>query len=1154
MSLYPSAILSFFVSASLAVSAHANIRDYYEEPGLNPFKETINQNFGEHIDPFSGQLQLSYTDLVVPGNGGMDIEINRVYNNPQDSFIAYTPYGYGWNMHFGRIAVAKEHKGKVCSQNLWSIDVLDNPSLELPDGSRQLLVLASQHSPELITRQWWRANCVAGGVEVKSPDGTTYLMSEYDTDSEGAKIYATYIEDTDGNSMSINYASNIVGVIYIDSISTSDGRTIDYTYTNVANDNIRLTSITSNGQTWTYNHTYTQGTSPDFPQLTQVVRPDGLSWDYTYHPLITNGNAGSLAVDTVTYPSGGIIDYDYDYSYFDYGAQKATTVISAKHVSGRVITPGSWSFGYTAAHSSGTGFDETLMIAPDHKRKFYHSGYTTGVPRWRVGTKSYEEVYDLNDNLLEQISYTYGSILLSSEDYWHGRSTTQRDNNTQTPYVAKVTHWRQGASVETQYSNFDAYGAPQTIVETSNASNNPNRTTTLSYQNRTTGNDWLLGLVTQETIDYPSAAPTTQWVTNRTYDTAGNMLSEDKWGVLTTYTYTSEGDLATITDARNNTTTYSNYFRGAARNIQYPESIAESRVVNADGTLASSTNGRGHTTTYSWDNLNRLTGIDYPIKASVSIAYSNDDSVLTRGAYRETRYFDGFWRDIGVKREDTLEATSIEVTRTRDALGSVTFESYPNSPNGDTMTYDEFQRLASVTHPDQTSMTIDHPIGFEIHVTDENGYLTKKSLVHHGSMDNAWLRMIQSPESVTTIIRRDGLGEVYDVFQGEQQTDGTVFGFGRSYTYDGRGFLVAEAHPETGTTQLGRDAVGNLTSQETGASGIIETWTYDNLNRLKTASYSDSTPSATYTYDNNHNVASVISSVAARNYTYDQNNNLTSESLQVGTRTYNVTYTLDNLDQVDAITYPSGRTVNTSVNALGWQTQAAPYVTQIDHHPSGALDSMAYANGVITDQALDSRLRPSSLVSSLGASSLVDLGFTYDNVGNMTGIVDSVGTLHDRTIGYDTLNRMTSATGPWGAETVTYDALGNIDTRDRNGVLQDYYYGNQKLTYRAFPSFYYTITHDARGNMTSDGLNIMVYDGAGNLASIDNGTSIIDYNYDGINTRVNRISPTEATTVLYTMNGDLLGEYDQTAGFKEYIYVDSQVAAKVADDTAVIGQ
>ena len=243
-----------------------------------------------------------------------------------------------------------------------------------------------------------------------------------------------------------------------------------------------------------------------------------------------------------------------------------------------------------------------------------------------------------------------------------------------------------------------------------------------------------------------------------------------------------------------------------------------------------------------------------------------------------------------------------------------------------------------------------------------------------------------------------------------------------------------------------------------------------------------------------------------------------------------------------------------AVNALGWQTQAAPYVTQIDHHPNGALDTMTYANGVITGQALDSRLRPSTLSSSLGASSLVDLGFTYDNVGNMTSIVDSVGTLHDRTIGYDTLNRMTSATGPWGAETVTYDALGNIDTRDRNGVLQDYYYGNQKLTYRAFPSFYYTITHDVRGNMTSDGLNIMVYDGAGNLRTTDNGTLFVDYDYDGANTRVKRETPSETTNIVYNASGDLLGEYEPQGGFKEYIYVDSQVAAKVTDSTTVVGQ
>jgi len=259
-------VVSCLIACTALVStAQANIRDYYEEPGLNPFKETINQNFGEEIDPFSGQLQLSYTDLVVPGNGGFDIRINRIYNNPQDAFLPYSPYGYGWSMHFGRIAVSDTNADKVCSQNLFSVDVLDNPSLELADGSRQLLVLADQHSPELITKQWWSANCNSSNdVIVKSPDGTTYTMDYRANDSEGLKIYATRIEDANGNWMTIDYNTNAFSITYIESISTSDGRSVDYNYANTGSDNTRLTSITANGQTWSYSHTYTNNTTPDF--------------------------------------------------------------------------------------------------------------------------------------------------------------------------------------------------------------------------------------------------------------------------------------------------------------------------------------------------------------------------------------------------------------------------------------------------------------------------------------------------------------------------------------------------------------------------------------------------------------------------------------------------------------------------------------------------------------------------------------------------------------------------------------------------------------------------------------------------------------------------------------------------------------------------
>jgi len=352
MSFRTQVVSCLIAGTALAASTEANIRDYYEEPGLNPFKETINQNFGEEIDPFSGQLQLSYTDLVVPGNGGLDIRINRIYNNPQDSFLPYSPYGYGWSMHFGRVVASDTHTDKICNQNLWSVSVRDNPSLELADGSRQLLVLADQHSPELITKQWWSANCNSNNdVIVKSPDGTTYTMDYRDGDSEGLKVYATRIEDANGNWMEIDYNTNFYGVAYIDSISTSDGRFVDYSYANIGSDSPRLTSIEANGQNWNYSHTYTTGTIPDYAQLTTVTRPDGESWSYSYNPLFTNGDAGSLAVDSVTYPSGGTIDYEYDYVYFNFGVQKATTVVTEKQNGGRDITPGTWSYAYTPAYN-----------------------------------------------------------------------------------------------------------------------------------------------------------------------------------------------------------------------------------------------------------------------------------------------------------------------------------------------------------------------------------------------------------------------------------------------------------------------------------------------------------------------------------------------------------------------------------------------------------------------------------------------------------------------------------------------------------------------------------------------------------------------------------------------------------------------------------
>ncbi len=202
------------------------IRDYYSEPGLNPFKDALNQSLNEHIDPFSGTLQLKYTDISVPGNGGMDININRVYVSLQETSLPLLGInGVGWTMHFGRIVTPQRNADKICSQRLFAVSTNDNPSLELPDGGRELLVLNSiSNDGSLITRSNWKAQCVAGqsGMLVTSPDGTKYTMS-HGTSLQGEPSWmTTRIEDVHGNWIRIDYATNAAGISYITAIYRSE--------------------------------------------------------------------------------------------------------------------------------------------------------------------------------------------------------------------------------------------------------------------------------------------------------------------------------------------------------------------------------------------------------------------------------------------------------------------------------------------------------------------------------------------------------------------------------------------------------------------------------------------------------------------------------------------------------------------------------------------------------------------------------------------------------------------------------------------------------------------------------------------------------------------------------------------------------------------
>lgn len=98
-------------------------------------------------------------------------------------------------------------------------------------------------------------------------------------------------------------------------------------------------------------------------------------------------------------------------------------------------------------------------------------------------------------------------------------------------------------------------------------------------------------------------------------------------------------------------------------------------------------------------------------------------------------------------------------------------------------------------------------------------------------------------------------------------------------------------------------------------------------------------------------------------------------------------------------------------------------MTSVSYHNSGQISSITYANGATTSYGQNSRLWPSSFSASRGAT-FISSTYGYDGAGNLTSINDSIDNGLDRTLGYDSINRLTSASGPWGSGSFGYDGAG----------------------------------------------------------------------------------------------------------------------------------
>ena len=1120
-------------------AAHAlePIPGFYQEPGLSPNRDYVNQQMHEHIDPFTGKLQLHYVDLFVPGNGGLDIKVQRSYNSQNELLTEPTVLGVGWTMHFGR--VLRRSIIDICATNL---NASNAPVLELPDGSRQILYLSPDQT-FLITTNRFKAVCGGTGLIVSSPDGTRYEMTTpglptpagASPTTQQNSYYTTRIVDRNGNALNFTYTT-VGAITTVSRITSGDGRTVTFNYSGGT-----LSSVTDGLRTWGYEY---NASIANFPFLTKVTRPDGQSWSYAYN-LAQGASAGVFSMNKLVYPTGGEIDYLYGFTQFNDNLPR-TTVVTQKTGLGSV-----WTFSYNPATKVGNFvndsyqfvedamMDRTFVSGPDGVHKYMHIGANSvnsgGV--YSIGLLLHESV----DGGYQNVGHVWDVQVVSDMINQRPGAAWITDAVIGAPVPFKTTIVRNGQSYTTTYDNYDDFGNPQTITEQGTTTNGipDSRTTQRSY-NVLTGK-WILHLPKDDIIS-------TTGTINRLYDGNGNLLSENKYGVTTQFTYTAEGDIASKQDARTNTINYSSYKRGIPQSEVHPEGVTITRSVDDSGNVTSQTDGEGATTSYGYDGLNRLTSIVHPVGNPVSITWGANARVVQRGSYREFMTFDSYGRN-DTTQVDGGASGSIIQRHQYDAINRRIFSSYFNQTVGTAYLYDALGRVfltRNIAVGPSGSFTGGQRSSFfnsnRVLNVNERGILYEMDYRGYGDPDRLDLVKIVAPDPAANVdITRNGLGQPLTVTQA---------GLTRSNTYDTRFFLNQAVNPETGITLYGRDAVGNMTSRKVGSSGLT-TYGYDGRNRLTSILYPAGTPSVTKTYFRDDLMKSADNGLARRDYLYSPNKKLTHEALTAGTTVLSVDYTYDGNDALSTMTYGTGLTVNYLPDGLGRPTQVTPFANSIAFHPNGLLKQIRYGNGLVSDFAINDRQWPSNLaLAKPDGSGALNITNLYDFSGNVTNITEAVQHQQDRVLGYDPLDRLSSVSMPGVVGgVISYDGSGNIVSQalGSTATFGYQYDATNKLTSIA-GSRNQSFAYDVYGNVSSNGRNQFQYDDASAMRCVDCGTpNEIRYVYDGQSTRVSEQKGTFTTYFMYGSSGNLLFEVDSNGVKREYGYVaDRNIGRKVS--------
>ena len=641
----------------------------------------------------------------------------------------------------------------------------------------------------------------------------------------------------------------------------------------------------------------------------------------------------------------------------------------------------------------------------------------------------------------------------------------------------------------------------------------------------------------------------------------GNMLSTTRVvgeiggddDVVTSYTYTTSGQIDTMTDALNRVTDYDYNDLGRLIKTTFAVGTVDEAVqqfeYNAAGNLTAFIDENENRTEYEYDDLNRLIKTTYAKgtaeEAEETIEYDlNGNQIATVDAnenrteyeYDEmnqlvktieadpdgggpltspitTYEYDSSGNLISVV--DPLERETryrydarnrlIETIYADDSKEKQRYDFDDNlvatidaNGNRTSMIYDARDRLTRTIDPLQNVTTYEYDAADQlIAVTDANQHKTKYDYDDLGRQ----VSVTDARNGVTTT-EYDKVGNVVAVTDANQHTT--------RYTYDNRNRqkIITDAEQQITTTTY--DDVGNIISV-TDAENDTTTFSYDARNRE--ISITDPlNRTTTYTYDDANNLIAVEDALnRVTQYSYDALNRNTIVENALGdtvVTTYdaadNVTSTTDELNRKTRYKYDKRNRLTTTIDPLNHQTTRK-------YDDNSNLIELTDALNQTTRYEYDPLDRQKKITDALSQVT----SFTYDAVGNLKTVTDPEQ--NTTTYTYDELDRLKTEENELGkTRSYDYDAVGNlIATTDRNQRQRSYTYDRvdrQKeekwLDSQGNAIRIISFNYDKVGRLTNtsdpDSRYSYTYDSAGQLIKVDNaGTPgvnnvVLDYTYDAV--------------------------------------------------------